>query len=258
MSFPAIVSFFAPARRVLSILVLIPGALAVRADDVAILARAHNGYVRTRLADHSFKPESYTFAEGGHYGNQMVDKSIDGLSFTSIARTIAGPLRQRGYLPSYDPKHTDLVIMVFWGTTQGKLDLQGESPFELSVKDLRDMNDSINAGILGWTEELKRANRLPWFTLYQDAVTELEWDRYFVVLEAFDFHTLVTAKRWKLMWEARFSIPSRGNAFDEQLAGMVNAASRYFGEDTNHLIRRAVPEGKVTVGEPKVIEMEKK
>ena len=82
MYISAVLPHIARAGRLLTALMLIPGALAVRADpDVTIFVRVYNGYMRTRLPDNSFKPESYTFAEGGRHDGFMVDKSIDGLSF---------------------------------------------------------------------------------------------------------------------------------------------------------------------------------
>jgi hypothetical protein len=302
MSIPAVLSHIARAGRWLAALMLIPGALAAGADpDVAIFVRAYNGYVRTRLPDNSFKPESYTFAEGGRHGGFMADSSIDGLSFYSIARTIAGPLRKRGYIPSFDPQHTDLAIFVFWGmttgaelgryaegepflqdamrefasrpsaqfdakwhqfgTTEANTDAHAESAMEQAMmlqnlaNNQRDQNNIHNAGILGFRDELRRAWEIPWFPIYRDVITELESDRYFVVLKAFDYHTLVVERHWKLMWEARFSIPAHGQAFNEKLAAMTTRASRYFGEDVKHLVREAAGEGKVEVGTPKVIEM---
>jgi hypothetical protein len=313
MSISAVLPHLARAGRLLTALILIPGALAVRADPaVAIFVRAYNGYTRTRLPDNSFKPESYTFVEGGRHNGSMVDKSIDNLSFYTVARTIAEPLKKRGYVPSFDAKHTDLAIFVFWGTTtgaengrysEGELLLQdalreyadakvgideymadpksgGQPPAfgtteantkahaesamdqALMMQSLanraRDENNLSNAGILGYRSELQRAWEIPWFSRSRDVVSELEGDRYFVVLKAFDYGTLVFKKKWKLLWESRFSIPAQGNAFDRQLAMMATRASLYFGENVKHLIRESVREGKVEVGTPKVIETEPK
>lgn len=288
MSASTVLPHIARAGRWLAALLLIPGALAVRADqDVAIFARAYNGYVRTRLPDNSFKPESYVFAKGGRHDGFMVDKSIDNLSFYSIAHTIAEPLKKRGYIPSFDPKHTDLAIFVFWGTTTGAqrgrysegeqflqdamqptadagLNAEAESRMDqaMMLQNLanaqRDRNNFINAGILGYRDELERAWWIPWFPRSQDVISELELDRYFVVLKAYDYHTLVVERHWKLMWEARFSILAQGNAFDQQLAAMTTLASQYFGENVKHLVRQAVREGKVEIGTPKVIETETK
>jgi hypothetical protein len=214
----------------------------------------------------------------------MVDKSIDDLSFYSIAHTIAEPLKKRGYIPSFDPKHTDLAIFVFWGTTTGAergrfseglqslqnamqrtadvgLDAEAESQMTqaMMLQNLdnaqRDRNNFHNARILGYRDELERAWEIPWFSQFWDVISELELDRYFVVLKAYDYDTFVFKRQRKLMWEVRFSIPAHGNAFDQELAAMTKSASQYFGGDVKHLVREAVKEGKVEVGTPTVIKM---
>ena len=40
----------------------------------------------------------------------------------------------------------------------------------------------------------------------EDLVSEIEVDRYFVVLLAYDFQVLWKEKKHKLLWETRFSI----------------------------------------------------
>jgi membrane-bound lytic murein transglycosylase len=81
-----------------------------------------------------------------------------------------------------------------------------------------------------------------------DMRAELEEDRYFVVLTAFDYQTLVSKKKTKFLWEVRFSIREHGTAFDDRLAGMVAKASDYFGRDSGGLRHVDLPEGKVEIG----------
>jgi hypothetical protein len=71
---------------------------------------------------------------------------------------------------------------------------------------------------------------------------------------AVDYDTFVHKKGYKLRWESKFSIPARGNGFDEKLAAMAQAASRYFGQDVRSLVRERIPEGTVEVGTPRVVE----
>lgn len=97
------------------------GGLAARdqgeAEISSVLATVYNGYERTKLPDGTFQPERYAFGEGGVTGTITKDKSIDGLSFRKIARTIAPGLARQNYLSSQDPEKTDLLIMVYWGET---------------------------------------------------------------------------------------------------------------------------------------------
>jgi hypothetical protein len=87
-----------------------------------------------------------------------------------------------------------------------------------------------------------------------DLFAEIEENRYFVVLMAYDFQLLWKQKKHKLLWETRFSIRERSNQFDKALPAMALYASRYFGEPTNGLIRERLLQGNVEVGAPSLIE----
>ena len=70
---------------------------AVRADEIAaVCSKVSDDYVRTRLADGSFQPETYAFGKGGYWSGALRDKTIDEMNFMDGARTIAGPLERRG------------------------------------------------------------------------------------------------------------------------------------------------------------------
>ncbi|MGH7996326.1 MAG: hypothetical protein ACREFX_08250 [Opitutaceae bacterium] len=281
-------------------------ALAARGADIAVYSKAFNGYTRTRLADHSFKPETYTFAEGAHKSGPYVDKSLDRTSFLTIARTLAAPLRARGYVPSFDPQHTDFVIFVFWGLTQGGNDgefYQGEGPAGVSeamsaitsanmmgpqhiepgaglsrmsgpsylmdqldealmlnnmFNRVRDQVDDRNAALLGFSDVLERARGFPAFSSFQERIGELEVDRYYVILVAVDYNTLVRRKGYKLEWEAKMSLPARRTRFDKELALMARAGTRFYGENSDRLVWRNVPDGQVLIGKATVLGSESK
>lgn len=106
--------------------VMLLGARAEDSLDVAVNARVFNGYQRTVLADGTFKPERFAVAEGGRWNGTAVDRTIDGLKFSDILQRIVQPLQRQRYIPTSDPKATDLLILVFWGTTNGAADMQYE------------------------------------------------------------------------------------------------------------------------------------
>jgi hypothetical protein len=257
-----------PMRILTTLAVLAIGGFGTRcvaAPDIAIYAKAFNGYERVRLPDGSFKPESYVFAPGNRR-TPIGDPSLEKLPFVEVARAIAEPLRQRGYVPSFDPKHTDLLIFVYWGMSSGAKSVDGTpvissasdddslSGINAAANQIRDQNNAQNAALLGYRENLQRAWETPGFSILQDAVDELEMDRYYVVLVAVDYPALRQKKGYQLRWDARFSVPAQGHAFDDELPKMAQAASRYFGDNLDKLIRRPVPEGTVEIGTPKVIE----
>jgi len=121
----------------------------------------------------------------------------------------------------------------------------------------RDKADWKNAGVLGYDTDLAESKALeltPLRMRHQDLIDDLEDDRYFVVLMAYDFQLMWKEKKPKLLWETRFSIRERGNAFDQQLAAMAQYASQYFGQNSRGLIREPLREGEVKVGTPTVVE----
>lgn len=283
------------------------GALMVRGDSgevTAVSAKASDGYVRKKLPDGRFEPETYAFGEGGKWA-QMSDPTVDKLRFIDIARTITAPLASQQYVTGQDPQHTQLLIMVYWGTTAGTSDSSSTSvalhnlaasqhvapppppppsngghgppaaataaPAQQQIVDeslltmvamenrIRDRTDWKNARILGFDEELKRSSALadtPFSERWDDLRDEVEDNRYFVVLMAYDFQMLLKEKKPKVLWITRFSIRERRNDFSKELAGMALTASRYFGQDSHGLVRKPTREGHVEINDYKVLGFE--
>lgn len=263
----------------------LPGRAAGDEVITTVYSTAFNGYVRTKAPDGSFKPETYAFAQGKYMSGQARDGSIDNFPFLNLARMLAPYLGRQNYLPTSKPEQTDLLIVVHWGTTipydQGTYrtavsglgsavtaastgsvaarpeDITG-ALMELNMENqVRNQTNARNAALLGYLPEMKRSSdtmRVAGLgSYYDDLVSDVEEDRYFVILAAYDYHAAWKEKHRKLLWMTRVSISTRGNRFDEQLDAMIRSASQYFGQNSPGLIRQGVPEGKVKVGEPKVI-----
>jgi hypothetical protein len=255
----------------------------------AVASRVSKEYVRIKLADGSFQPESYAFGEGGSWGGQIKDATIDKLQFKDVARVIADPLAGQKYLPARDPAKTKLLIMVYWGTTavagrpdedplyqqyyalmdEYRMMLAAGSPeapnmFTAALHMLsianhqRDILNFKNAGMLGYdstgliaTDYGKYLSHTALGAETRVEVAEIEENRYFVVLMAYDFQLMWKEKKHKLLWETRFSVNERHNQFDKALPLMAQYASRYFGQDSHGLLRNRVPDGRVEVGDVK-------
>ncbi len=123
----------------------------------------------------------------------------------------------------------------------------------------RDQRNWRNAVLLGYSQEWERVQAYTGYQLdfiTRRVVDELEDNRYFVILLAYDFQALWKQKQKHRLWEARFSLRERGHDFSKVLASMADQASRYFGQDSNGLVRRREPVSSVTFGEPRVLESE--
>jgi len=81
-----------------------------------------------------------------------------------------------------------------------------------------------------------------------DMLNEVEEDRYFVVLMAYDFQEMMHKKKSKLLWEVHMSIREHSNEFDKRLNSMVDDASQYFGQNSGGLTHAELPEAHVEVG----------
>jgi len=256
----------------------------------AVASQVSKDYVRARLADGSFATEYYAFAEGGAWGGQIKDSSIDTLHFIDVARVLARPLAGQDYLPARDPRATKLLIMVYWGTTEVPPPIEEDPLYQTYLQDLaefrilmeegaadeanavltsglhvlsmanhvRDQLDFKNAAMIGYSASgligTEEGNYLKHTALgidQKDQVAEIEENRYFVVLMAYDFQLLWKEKKHKLLWETRFSIRQMHHEFDKDLPAMAKDASKYFGRDTGGLIHGSVPIGQVDIGELK-------
>jgi hypothetical protein len=119
---------------------------------------------------------------------------------------------------------------------------------------IRDKDDALNAAMLGydsWWFSVANYRDTPLDIFRKEMLEELEANRYFVVLMAYDFQLMWKQKKHKLLWETRFSVRQRGHNFDQDLASMADAASKYFGQDSQGLVRTSVPFAHVDIGEVK-------
>ena len=269
-------------------LLLLPAALP--AETVAISSKVFNGYARAQLPDGTFKPESYVFGEGGAWTRAINDPTMEKLTFVQVARVVAGPLAKVNYHPALTSADAGLLILVFWGSTQGSssndssmsldraasalsnynlvkpadpsVPVDTKSPegaamdaalWQLSVANgERDDLDERNARILGYTEALDRARFTQHMAMGHDVLQELGDNHYFIVLKAYDFPTALKEKKLKLMWLARLSV-AENRDFAQALEKMAASGARYFGKDSDGLLRRRA--GSVDHAPMKVLEV---
>jgi hypothetical protein len=227
----------------------------------AVSSSAFNGYVRTRLADGSYKPETYALGDGGVLGGYLLgayatdDPTMNDLNFRGVTGMLAGPLASQNYISVPDPKATKLLIVVYWGRTVG-----GNHTRDGSLKDQLNFN---NARLLGFDSEINFRAMIDPSTVYfgrnfqsglldnlhSDVLSAIEVDRYYVILRAYDFQAAWRQKRLNLLWVTRFSLSERRHDFERELPAMAQNAAAYFGQDSYGLVLKPIPEGHVQVGE---------
>jgi len=125
------------------------------------------------------------------------------------------------------------------------------------AQDARIEADRHNANLLGYTSELKYRDSPSLYagagTAYWDLMDDLESERYYVSLTAYDFQDALKNNHKKGLWRTVASIDARGNRFDERLMAMVERASRYFGRDSGHLVRQFEYTPHINLGELKTL-----
>jgi len=122
----------------------------------------------------------------------------------------------------------------------------------------RRLDDERNAVLLGYMKDINQVDDIRrdagFGDAYDDLMTDVEEARYYVIVEAYDFRATVREKRPTLLWITRISVRSPGTNFGDKVAGMLANASRYFGQESGHLVREKEREGQVTIGETKVVD----
>jgi hypothetical protein len=264
------------------------------AEDVeAISSRTVNGYVRVRLKDGTYAPESYVFRKGAYWGGFIADASMDQASLPFVENAIGAALASQRYVRATDPKNARLLIEISWGKASplgawtnpelgyAREQATGDEAFsqelrELAVRPARAtphaypssipptavLSGSLQARASErFAEQLAESEQtLANLTVSQNALMmglaagrdpELREARYFVALRAFENPLEAHLLKSKLLWEARFSVGERHMAFDRELAGMAQAASTFFGRDSDGLRHQPVREGHVEIGEVK-------
>lgn len=122
---------------------------------------------------------------------------------------------------------------------------------------MREKANEWNARLLGYSGEINDRNNPSRFagagTAYDELIEDIESERYYIIVAAYDFKTVTESKKLKLLWNTRISIQTRGNRFDEAMAAMMASAARRFGQPSGGLIRNYETGYKVEYGELKTI-----
>ena len=255
---------------------------------IAVSATAASGYVRPVDAQGKPRPESYVFTEGKYFEGQTADAHLAQVRFEDIIKTLAPSLAKQNYFPTKDVPAADLLIMVHWGTTtvyedpdrafqvekqnealnQYRTSAEGNNgqadPGALNqalgdqANALSSTQASIarNSALLGYKPDLEREQRRIFASTDEQTMNaELNEERYFVILMAYDFQRMKREHKSHILWVTRISVRSPGNKFTEAMPALINAGADVYGRQLDGLVRvnGRTRDGRVELGEMKVI-----
>ena len=254
---------------------------AVKTARVFIDSEASNTYNEVKENDGEAKYETYVFIKGNFYDSDFADKSLRAASFEEVATTLAENMKQRNYYPSSSPSEGDLLIVVHYGTTSVEPDLEelfmldstdpyaqaetGEGSEEEpgfsevysdDFVDLADLSD-FGANNTAQYQQTMRNNRLGISkALNRKNITsteefalrvEMQDERYFIILMAYDYEKLRSENERELLWTTRFSVPSIGTNFEDAYPALARAASAYYGTSLEKYAKTSTHFGTGTV-----------
>jgi hypothetical protein len=266
---------------------IVGGVDAAQEASIAASATAGSNYQRPRDAAGVLQPESYVFAEGQFLGGGTVDRGLEQTTFTQITRTLAVNLAKQNYLPALDLNSAQLVIMVHWGMTMVSEDPMKDINLQRAQEALaafsaaqeangladptalnsatsamgmarQGVQDAVNrnAVLLGFARSLERERQQMMTSTAEITMSnELNEERYFVILMAYDNQTRLKERKSRLMWVTRLSVRSPGNNFTEALPALARVGADVFGRQVDGLVRVKAPLGRgtVTIGELEVL-----
>lgn len=247
---------------------------AASVESVAISSTAAPTYVRATDAQGKPAPETYIFMQGHYLGGTAADASETKMNFATITKYLALNLAKQNYFPTKEVAAAHVIITVHWGTTQIYEDPRGKEYLtEQLNRELASVNEAVaeggmadtgginqalsegqstvqsqdgaiarNAALLGYDRALSKEKRKMMPTSEELTMSvELNEERYFVILMAYDYQHMRREKKPKLLWVTRLSLRSPGNNFTEAMPTLALAGADIYGRQLNGLVRVKVP-----------------
>lgn len=252
--------------------VAIPFASAKRLN-VIIDARASEEYM---AASESLEYQTYHFIKGAHYEGNYRDRELEDSEFEDIAESLVKALKNRNYYTEPDKELGDLMILVSYGITSvdtdytelmGAMSADEIAPAEanegaLSVQSVNALGETMikarptalkksNMKMLGFEKGLDAAfNRFDGTNTLEDSLTK---ERYFVVLNAFDYQLFLKNGELEQVWSVRYSTQAQGIGFKVAFDEMNDSVSGVFGLQVDKLTTVRGDTSNSHIGELEVI-----
>ncbi len=243
---------------------------------------AATGYEAAKTTEDGLKRETYLLGKGQFLGGAIKDNSVTAITFEDIQLYLKEQLLVRNYHPAQDLESSDLVIVVHWGVTTVEdtwAELTGINPeeeYDNAVAESVDSDQEINsfptitspsfndldsggastqysqrhnARMLGFDKV--RNDKTLTDQEKSDLLAELENERYFIILMAYDCPSMYKEKEKKLLWSTRISIDSLGTNFIESAPALTRAAKGHFGTNLDRITKSVTEfgESKIKFGE---------
>lgn len=239
------------------------GLRAGKNDSIVVHATAAPDYVRKRTPAGEIVPETYVFSKGRFLSSDTVDRDLERAPFRDICLAAAVALDTQDYAPSKDPNTADLFILLHWGSTKTFEDPQREFNLEavnaaggenFVAGDTGALNMALatqeqsgpearsaignNARLLGYERALNRERSHAMASNDERLMSaELNEERYFIIVQAFDLPLLRKERKWRVLWMTRISIRAPGNSFTAALPALMHAGAELFGRQSDDLQR---------------------
>jgi hypothetical protein len=261
---------------------------AAAANLVTVNATAVSEYVRPVDARGKPRAESYVFTEGKFFSSPTVDTSVARIGFNDIIQVLAPALAKQNYFPTKEVPAANLILMVHWGTTQVFEDPQKEfatDNMNAALNDYRTaaaansgdadpgaLNAALaenrntrasaqgaiarNAALLGYKATLQREQQKIFVSPEEQTINEeLNEERYFIIVMAYDYQLLLKERKSKLLWITRLSIRSPGTNFEKAIPAIALAGAGVYGQHVDGLVRVKANGriGRVDLGELKTV-----
>jgi len=155
-----------------SFLVLLALAPAQGSDRLVLTSsKASSEFLQKRIVDGKPQPQKYVFMAGRYYSGNTRDKSLERISFRTVAERLALDLQKQDFYPAQSLANADLLLVVHWGVTAGRnrdsvtMALNMESLANLTIDGQVAQSNLEEATERGDLEGIRRA---------QDALTNAE------------------------------------------------------------------------------------
>lgn len=232
---------------------------------VYVYAKANDEYVERRSTSEGPLPETYHIMEGRFYGGNVSDASLEKPDFQTLADTLKMELLKQEYYPAREFKQGDLLIVVHWGAVNAPEDLAEDFGEEIAGDLVGDVFDESSALVQRRIDEkvlgFDRAFEDGGLSLREEQMLLSQYytERYFFILQAYDWQKKLTTGEAEVLWTTKFSLESTGTNFVDSFPALMRGARDFYGVDLQGIATQKTNFGKgeVAMGKLEVIDSAK-